>query len=144
MEIHFVCLGNTYRSRLAEAYFNSLAIRGVHAVSSGIQGGEQPMATRWFAEKILEERGLSAFTRKAARQTTKENIRHGDLVVFFKRETLAFCKQWLDARRQQWTVWNISDVDVNWPAVRLMRVSEQTFRSIKRHVDQLKKTYALS
>ena len=123
---------------------NSLKLHGVRAVSSGIQGKEQPMATRWFAEKILEEHNLVAYTRTAARQTTKENIGRSDLVVFFTRETLAFCKQLLDAKRQHWVVWDIPDVDVTWPAPRLTRTSEQTFRSIKRHVDQLRKSYALS
>ena len=144
MEIHFVCVGNLYRSRLAEAYFNSLAPHGVHAVSSGILGGEQSIAISWYAQHILKENKLMSYTRKMTRQTTKRNVQHSDVLVFFKHETFVFCRQWLDPTRQRWVIWSIPDVRAVRPSPYFMGMCEQTFRSIKRHVDQLKKTYALS
>ena len=144
MEIHFVCLGNTYRSRLAEAYFNSFALRGVHAVSSGIQGGDQSVPIRWYTEKILEENGLVEYTHSIARQTTRQNIRRSDFLVFFGHETFAFCKQWIDPERHRWAIWNVPDISVVRPASRVIKNSQQAFRSIKHRVDQLKKTYAVS
>lgn len=35
--IHFVCRGNNFRSRLAEAYLNSKKLPGIKVISSGIE-----------------------------------------------------------------------------------------------------------
>jgi protein-tyrosine-phosphatase len=36
MRVHFVCTGNLYRSRMAEAYLRSKAIPGLEVTSSGV------------------------------------------------------------------------------------------------------------
>ena len=67
MTIHFICTGNIYRSRLAEAYCASKGVPGLSVSSSGIGTKLNrgiPIAS--YAARVLSERGLEHF---AARRT---------------------------------------------------------------------------
>ena len=60
MTLHFVCVGNTYRSRIAEVCFNALGVPGWWAISSGVRTARNlngPIDR--YTAAVLGENGLS-------------------------------------------------------------------------------------
>jgi len=87
MTIHFICTGNIYRSRLAEAYCASKGTPGVRVLSSGIGATLHrgiPIAP--YAERMLREHGLERFAAPSWQQTTAALVRASDVLVFMERE----------------------------------------------------------
>ena len=136
MKIHFVCSGNTYRSRLAEAYLNSLKSKGIVAVSSGTHAKRQPMEIRWYTERILEEYGLSRFASKTHRQITARNLNACDLIVFFGKTVYKFCKENFTIKKP-FVIWEVNDVRSRQDDTKVVKLSEKTFKEIKNKVKEL-------
>ena len=130
MTIHFICTGNIYRSRLAEAYCASKGVVGLYVSSSGVGTKlNRGVAIASYAARVLSERGIE-------QQTTAALVRASDVLVFMEREHYTFCKDWLDAVRQTVEIWNIPDVGpVDAPQI--MTKVEQTFEMIKQRTDTL-------
>jgi len=77
--VRFVCVGNTFRSVLAESMFNARPPEGWHAESAGIVPGQ---ATSPAAIELLKEIGLGR-PERAPRPITKERVDRADLIVAF-------------------------------------------------------------
>lgn len=136
MQIHFVCSGNTYRSRMAAAYCNSLQLPGIMATSSGTNAETDTTLIEWYAQRILEKYGLASHAASHWRQTTSENIEASDIIIFFEPRHYEFAKGFLDPQRQRYEIWNISDVDTK-NDLKLIEESENCFQQIKSRVDAL-------
>jgi protein-tyrosine-phosphatase len=137
MTIHFICTGNIYRSRLAEAYCASKGVPGLRVLSSGIATGlNQGIPIASYAERVLHQHHLQRFATRSWRQTTAELIQASDVVVFMEREQYHFCMAWLDLGRQAIEIWDIPDVSQVSPAER-QQEAEQTFRLIRRRTDTM-------
>jgi protein-tyrosine-phosphatase len=54
MRVHFICRGNVYRSRIAEAYLKSLELEGLEVLSSGTIARERSEFTKPIAESTLK------------------------------------------------------------------------------------------
>ena len=137
MTIHFVCTGNIYRSRLAEAYCASKGVPGLRVLSSGIGTSLHrgtPIAP--YAASILGERGLKRFAAPSWQQTTAALVRASNVLVFMEREHYRFCEDWLDPVRQWVEIWDIPDVGPV-DASRIMANVEQTFEMIRQQTDAL-------
>jgi protein-tyrosine-phosphatase len=73
MWVHFICSGNTNRSRLAEAYFNSKRISGITTTSSGIYADNNSNGDICeYSLKILEENHILQYTAKSWTKTSRE------------------------------------------------------------------------
>jgi protein-tyrosine-phosphatase len=135
--IHFICTGNIYRSRLAEAYCASKGITGLRAASSGIGtalNGGVPIAP--YAARVLSERGLERFAAPSWQQTSAAHVRASDVLVFMEREHQRFCEAWIDAGRQTVEIWDIPDVGPV-EASQIMSKVERTFEMIRERTDML-------
>ena len=144
MTIHFICTGNIYRSRLAEAYCASKGVPGLCVSSSGIGTKLNrgiPIAP--YAVRVLSERGIERFAAPSWQQTTAALVRASDILVFMEREHYIFCKDWLDAVRQTVEIWDIPDVGPV-EAAHIMTEVEQTFQMIEQRTDMLLTTLGLS
>jgi protein-tyrosine-phosphatase len=138
MTIHFICTGNIYRSRIAEAYCLSKGIPELNVVSSGIQttlNGDVPIAS--YAAEALRAYGLERFAAASWQQTTAALVRASDVLVFMEREHYKFCKDWVDSSRQRFEIWNIPDVGSEVGAAEIMTKVERTFAKIRRQADSL-------
>ena len=144
MTIHFICTGNIYRSRLAEAYCASKGVPGLCVLSSGIGtklNRGVPIAS--YAARVLSERGIERFAAPSWQQTTAALVRASDVLVFMEREHYQFCKDWIDPLRQTVEIWEIPDVGP-MDTAQVMTKVEQTFEMIAQRTDMLLTTLGLS
>ena len=144
MTIHFICTGNIYRSRLAEAYCVSKGVPGLRVLSSGTGAALHdgvPIAP--YAARVLYERGLARFAAPSWQQTTAPLVRASDVLVFMEREHYHFCKDWIDPIRHTVEIWDIPDIGPI-DAERIMTKVEQTFEMIRKRTDTLLSTLRLS
>ena len=137
--IHFVCVGNTYRSRMTEAYFNSLHIPGWQAISSGVRAKQNingPITP--YASRILGKENLLTFTTPSWTQTTQENLSGADYVVFMENSVYETCRDTLKLNVTDFEIWSIEDVDPNTVTQEEIKtITEKTFLDIKTRVNQL-------
>jgi protein-tyrosine-phosphatase len=146
MRIHFICTGNSYRSRLAEAYFNSREVAGLAATSSGTMAQRDlngPIT--WYAARIIQRERLVPFMSQTWTQTTAELLNSAHLVVFMAPEHEEYCRRHF-AFRTPSRVWDVPDVDASElqehvPSYEresnMVRITEETFATIVRLVDDL-------
>lgn len=141
MTIHFVCVGNTYRSRLAEEYFNSLCVPNWQAVSSGVQATRNlngPLCR--YTKAIFQENNLGLSTSdKGWTQTTRENLERSDLVIFMHQNVFDLCKKEIRYIPKNFVVWDIADIDFKpkneEESDQALAIARDTFRKIQTYVD---------
>lgn len=142
--IHFVCTGNIYRSRLAEAYCASKRIPGIRVTSSGIAAGlnDDAAISPWAAE-VLNKYGLQSHAAESWQRTTADLVRSSDVIVFMESEHQHFCREWIVPDRHRVEVWEIEDIG----ALEFSKIPakvEQTFAMIRGRTDELIKSLDLS
>lgn len=137
MTIHFICTGNIYRSRIAEAYCASKGVSGLRVLSSGtgtVLNRGIPIAP--YAALILREQGLEHSAAREWRQTTPDLVRASDILVFMEREHFGFCEGWIDPVRQRFEIWEIPDIGTI-DAAEIMSAVSRTFDMIRQRTDAL-------
>lgn len=147
MIVHFVCTGNTYRSRLAEAYCNSLQRPGIRAISSGVEAARNENGPiSWYAARLLKRYDLIPFMSPHWTQTTAQLLAASDLVVFLEPEHYMVCRDRFGFCGPAWEVWHIPDLDLTDGvcsdtlfAIDLAGIvaTERAFAEIRAHVDRL-------
>ncbi|MBD3362864.1 hypothetical protein GF362_04035 [Candidatus Dojkabacteria bacterium] len=149
MHIHFVCTGNTFRSRLAEAYLKSKKVDGLIVSSSGVEADQNNNGCiTWYAQRIAKNSDLIPFITESWRQTTKELLEDVDLVIFMRKDHLKKCKSDLNFSPESYKVWEIPDLcdaelildgDRFQNDVERIKATEKIFRAIKQKGDELLK-----
>jgi protein-tyrosine-phosphatase len=139
MRIHFVCLGNTYRSRLAEAIFNSLKIEGWTATSSGVlaymaENGD----ICWYTKKVLEENDLFKLASPHWTDCSPTLLEQADKIILMHPEVLTAYQERFGQSPQEYTVWDIRDLHPYGVSEEdVMRVARNTFEKIKEKINTL-------
>lgn len=139
MLIHFVCSGNTYRSRIAEAYLNSKKLPGIQATSSGINADKNingPVV--WVTAWLLKQKDLISFLKPNWTQTTNELIQNADLIIFMHKSIYTSAKEQFNTRNKEIQIWEVSDLD---KTVENFDGDEKAF--ILYDIDFTEKTYAI-
>lgn len=135
--VHFVCTGNIYRSRLAEAYCASRRAPGVQVFSSGIGAGLNGTAPiSPYAADILARYGLAPFAAAHWQRTTEPLVRASDVLVFMEEEHRRFCQDWVEPARQRIEVWGVEDLGP-MDASEIPATVERTFQNIRQRTDSL-------
>lgn len=144
MTVHFICRGNTYRSRLAETYLKSKQLSGIEVISSGIEADQNISGPiNWYTQRIIQKEHLVAFEKPIWQQTTKELLNTGDLTVFVRQDIYDFCVNNFSFNDKKYLVWNIQDTDnantawLNADEFGRIKITEQTFAEIKQKVEEL-------
>lgn len=111
--VHFVCRGNTFRSRLAAAYLSSLLDERFSISSSGIaastsQSGIEKVEP--YTKAIAQKYGLTYDIDKRKTQTTTQLLGDADVIVFLNKDVYndAINKYAFDPRKV--LVWNVPDI----------------------------------
>jgi protein-tyrosine-phosphatase len=135
--IQFICTGNIYRSRLAEAYCASKQIPGVRVLSTGVAAGKNGDASiSPYAADVLTRYGINSYAAKSWQRTTAALVRASDVLVFMEPEHQRFCETWIEPGRHQVEVWGIEDIGPI-DAARIPDEVERTFSMIRQRTDVL-------
>lgn len=142
MIIHFVCRGNTYRSRLAEAYFNSLRIPHWKAHSSGIEASKNTNEDiTWYAKNIIDRNKLTEFGKETWAQTTKEDLERADIVVFLSRSISDEAMKLFAPTLQDFEVWDVTDINPRkHDTLTDEEIANRTLQRIQRLIDEIAAT----
>jgi len=136
--VHFVCSGNTYRSRLAEAYFNSKKIPGWKAISSGIHADRDlhgPIS--WYTLTLCREHGLEKFLSPGWRQTCKEDLEKSDRIVCMEEKHKDYVVELLEKTVVAIEIWGIEDMPSSLDEKASMAQAEATFSAISSKIDSV-------
>ncbi len=146
MKVHFVCTGNAFRSRLAEAYLNSKKVLGLQASSSGIDAGQAvngPIC--WYAARIVKYQDLVSYVSPCWQETILEHLK-ADLVIFMQDRHYQHCRDRLGFEGKNYEIWDIPDIqDVGLSCdfeslekdLEKIKATEEIFLQIKEKTDQL-------
>lgn len=144
--IHFVCRGNTYRSRLAAAYMATLLDDRYVVSSSGVGTHRAKIKTsERYTKAIAKQHNLTHGITTPKTQTTDEVFAAADIIVFMKKDVYdeALRKYTFDARKA--TIWRVADLTAADRAeydstkdVEVVRdIAEAAFQKIRRQCDEL-------
>jgi protein-tyrosine phosphatase len=132
----FLCTGNYFRSRFAEALFNHLAeAQGIaaRASSAGLAPHCQlrnagPISPHTLAG--LRARGIELPAGRPPRDVTEEDLEEADVVVAVKgAEHRPFVEQYFPAWPDRIRYWDVDDVPHVPPAMAL-RILEELVRAL--------------
>lgn len=144
-QVLFICRGNAFRSIIAETYLRSLSLPNLTVISRGTVAKENKRANdQRFAQilALLERHNLLPFAKKKhAEQLTQQDIDSSDLVICVNDRVFDNCsvKFVLPPSAMIWDIADIGDPGlVVHDKEELLRVEENTFAKIERHVDQLR------
>jgi isopentenyl-diphosphate Delta-isomerase len=145
IKIHFVCLGNAYRSRIAEAYMKSLNLPDFSFSSSGLAAGFHIQPLPKHTSFVVTKHGLNQFLSKGQVQTTSDLLKKQDLIIFMHHDLYRDAIQAYGLDPQKCLYWDVADL---WQA--LLRygdkgqtwtlgsvLAEETFQKIKQRCDML-------
>lgn len=144
--IHFVCRGNTYRSRLAAAYMASLLDDRFVVTSSGIGTYMAPTRTsEAYTRATAKAHHLSHGITTTKTQTTDALLATADVVVFMNKDVYDEALKDYDFDVRKVLVWHVKDMDPTAKARILADGSEKalvdaaatTFANIRRHCGEL-------
>lgn len=146
-KIHFICVGNVYRSRLAEAYFNFCEVAGIKAISSGIHAqNDSAGPICWYSERIILNNALVSFMSAHWKQTTRYLLETSDLNIFMDQSVFDVARNSLGYFGTNYRVWDIPDFeckshkdpkDAEAYDIKLMEKSEATYILIKQNIKDL-------
>ena len=111
MHVHFICAGNVYRSRLAEAHCNSRASKSIHATSSGTEATANTCGPIcWYAQRLLEQSLLISHMSLTWKQSTPDMISDNDLVIFMTNEEYEYARTRIVFNGNKYEIWDIPDL----------------------------------
>jgi protein-tyrosine-phosphatase len=144
MKIHFICRGNTYRGRIAEAYLNSKLIKDIEVSSSGIEAeGNLDGPICEYTKEILKKHKIFQFAKESWTQTSKTELEKQDLIILMSKHHFDYCKNKLNFCPKRYEIWNIKDVSGTLSKVEmhdLRKVTEcveNNYSEITQKVDDL-------
>ena len=109
--IHFVCSGNTFRSRLAEAYAKSLKLSGYTFSSSGVNSTvEADTLLSPYARDLARKHRLTAWLSKHKTQTSTEILGRQDIIIFMDKDVYDDVQRSVKFDARKSTVWNVHDL----------------------------------
>ncbi len=155
MHIHFVCSGNAYRSRLAEAYLKSkLKEKKITVSSSGIavdkhRFGNGPIC--WYAMRLMKRNELIPYMSWHENQTPKNALENVDILICMGKIHMEYCRKELGYKKpiEVWNIPDLNEMDGFIPStvpgietdINHINLTKKAFAEIKKKVDELFKRF---
>ncbi len=135
-EVLFICTGNYYRSRFAEAIFNHNAIEAElpwRAFSRGVAVHLAPSDLSPHTREALEARGIdSRLTAPSRLRLEEEDLRRAARRIALKRtEHEAYIEKQFPEWRDRIEYWQIDDIDVASPDEALPLLEQAILRLLR-------------
>jgi len=133
--ILFICTGNYYRSRVAEAMFNHLAEqRGLpwRAFSRGLMAHLAPGPISEYTQDGLASRGVHLrHTAEGSAQLTEDDLRTANVIIALKdAEHRPMFMRWFPEWTKKVVYWDVTDQPDVRPEVALPAIEEEVRRLI--------------
>lgn len=133
--LHFICRGNTFRSRLAEGYARSLKLPHYTITSSGIDTqANKNMALSPYARDNARHEGITGFMSKSKHQTTQKLLDSQDVLIFLGKDVYDETAHEfrVDGRRAE--VWDIDDLSSYLAKHPRLRRTEDNYQKITANI----------
>jgi protein-tyrosine-phosphatase len=147
MHIHFVCSGNSFRSRFAEAYIRSKQIKNILVSSSGTGATKNICgAVSWLTQRYVIYQGLIPYITHEWQQTTSNLLKSEDKIIFMQKKHHKYCVEKLGYNKNNYEIWEIGDlVDYGFTDsfrsfeddLAKIKKSEEVFAQIKKKIDTM-------
>jgi len=142
--IHFICRGNSFRSIIAEAYLNSLEVKGWSVLSSGTTAASDKARSLVFYRNtlaLLEKHSIRKFAKAGyGDQLTELRLEKADIAICMNQRVYAECLQMV-AFPAGLRIWAVADLGEPGRIVsaesdeQLYR--EEAYQEIVKNVDRL-------
>ncbi len=147
MRVHFICRGNAYRSRLAEAYLKSLDTV-IEVISSGTVANDhrkQNIPVIRLVRQFLDQKGLGTGMDYEPIQLTQQRLAPDDTVVFINQKVYRdFINNF--SAPEHMSIWDVKDFDEMHPnpditdpefPAQFLSYTEEIFKQIQSNTDKL-------
>lgn len=113
MAVHFICRGNAFRSIIAEAYLNSLEIKGLSVLSSGTVAALDKARNLAYYKRtldLLEKHGIREFAKsRYGDQLTQSRLERADVTVCVNQRVYGECLQRVSFPARP-LIWSVADI----------------------------------
>ena len=144
MILHFICRGNSFRSIIAEAYLNSLEVKGWSALSSGTKAVVNKAGNLVYYRMTLEllgQHGIREFAKPGyGDQLTQARLAEADSTVCMNQRVYDEGLQIVTFPGNP-RIWSVADIGEPGRIARTeseqMRYREEAYQEIVYNVDEL-------
>jgi protein-tyrosine-phosphatase len=142
--IHFICRGNCFRSIIAEAYLNSLEVKGWSVLSSGTTAAldkTRNLVSYRNTLALLQVHGIRGFAKTGYGDLlTESRLEDADIAVCMNQRVYAECLQLVTFPAGLW-IWSVADLGEPGRIVSAESdkdlYREEAYQEIVKNVDQL-------
>jgi protein-tyrosine-phosphatase len=144
MIVHFICRGNAFRSIIAEAYLNSLEIKGWDVLSSGTAAAPDKagnLAHYRRTLELLEKHGIAGFAKAGyGDQLTQPRLEKADITVCMNQRVYDESLRHVTFRAGP-RIWSVADIGepgrISAVESEKQRYREEVYQEIAGNVDRL-------